>query len=351
MQCFAFHSLAILVSLLYLGPLFAQAEELLPVTFEQAVDESTLQERILDETQYVHPDFLGKTVRVLKVGYFSHAWKDGPWTGKLEIYLPSQTAAERRGLMVMAPSSSSKTSRLVNVEKELLAGTALHFGIPVCSIPQPRENHLGKNEVHQLFDTSIGRFIDTGDPGWIGWYPYAALNMRAYTLVGKVTGTPTRKVVHMGSSITAAMAFITATYDRRVSGVVITGNLAYEAEDALPDASDVEARQAILRDNPILRGKRGEVYRRLFDAPPETRRLFDKCFHRGRFASNIDGALLQVAGSNDFATPHLTVEEAMKALPIDNHLVYVPNYPMGAPAKSMQMRSACGSITATLVGR
>jgi len=62
--------------------------QLLPMSIEQILDASTLDEKIVREKMMTHPDFPGEQVKRLTVRYFSHEWKDGPWYGAVNIYVP-----------------------------------------------------------------------------------------------------------------------------------------------------------------------------------------------------------------------------------------------------------------------
>ncbi len=59
-----------------------------PLTVQEIRDESTLDEQIVEDSQIEHPDHPGQKVRKLVVRFFSHEFKDGPWHGRVTVYIP-----------------------------------------------------------------------------------------------------------------------------------------------------------------------------------------------------------------------------------------------------------------------
>ena len=312
----------VLAALLGVANLLAQSDAqagdgLLPVSLSAAADQSTLREVVLNERDYEHPDFPGVKARIVRVRYFSHEWKDGPWFGELRVCLPPTIKPEHRGMMAMCPAASSNTRPGLDFLRDYLVGTALHFGIPVATIPQGGE-HFGKREIHQLSDHLTGRFLDTADPSWLAVYPFAALHMRAHTLVGKIAGAPTMRVVQMGSSITAHQAWKAAYYDRRIVGLVCVGDMGLYLKTR---TASVDRLRKISASRP--------VFVRIADAPSEYRDILVEHLDKALYGKKVRASLLMAVGSNDYAVSPDYLPEFLDGFPMDRHLTLSPNYPHG----------------------
>ena len=123
----------------------------LPMSIEQILDASTLDEKVVHKEVLTHPDFPGEEVEKLTTRYFSHQWKDGPWHGTVNIYLPKDIPEVNRGLVALCPRGSLARTIMpdIDIERDYPVGTALHFKIPVCTMPQAGE-HFNLKEIHQL---------------------------------------------------------------------------------------------------------------------------------------------------------------------------------------------------------
>ncbi len=293
-----------------------------PLTVQEIRDESTLDEQIVEDSQIEHPDHPGQKVRKLVVRFFSHEFKDGPWHGRVTVYIPPGIPDENRGFVIMCPASSLRRTLVpgVDIERDLALGTALLFRIPVATIPQAGE-HFGLSRIHQISDKLTEKFLDTSDPGWLAVYPYATLYARAYTLVGKLTVMPTRRVVHMGSSITAHQGWKAASYDPRLAGLVVTG------DTGRYDLFQVDGKPYI-----AVTKRRRPLFQRLADS--SMKETWYDHVDKARYAHQIRSKTLQVVGTADPMSAPRVFNPFWEGLPLAKHLSYVPGYPHG-----------CGSMT------
>jgi len=308
----------------------------LPITLEEAYDESTLDLKITAETDYQHPDFPGKKLSILKVTYFSHDWIDGPWNGAFKIFLPAEIATEMQGRIAMCPGGTSrKAPREIEIERDLLAGTALLFGIPVCTFPNPPEDHFDRNEIHRVCDKLIAMLLEKQDVSLSPNFPYVALCMRAFTAAGKVAGFPTREVVMMGTSITGHYAFQTATYDKRIVGCLPTGD---DGHSIRPTFEQLTAKFNHLYKRYAKHLPEGQtadfsIIERLADAPEEFKQACIKGSSRGVDSKIFRATVFQINGASDFAVSHPNAGKYMDALKVPNSFAQVPNYPHGCAGK------------------
>jgi hypothetical protein len=146
--------------------------------------------------------------------------------------------------------------------------------------------------------------------------------MRAYTLVGKLTGCPVKEVVHFGSSITATHSVYTAAADPRKVNPIATGSLGlYEKMTEYTGYENVfgSARRKVLFD--------------LIKAPEDLKKLFYRYADRSYHCEFVKGKLLQVVSSKDFVSPPVLLAQSDICCP-DNHKLYVPNYPHGSGSAS-----------------
>lgn len=303
-----------------------------PLTPEQAVDESTLEPVILADrtiTSRTHPD---RQVRWVKVRFFSHDWKDGPWHATMTVAMPPKIRLDRRGLAAITLAGVGKKGMEpgFNAERDLAEHAAMEFGIPVATMPQ-QGTHFGLTEIHELSDHLTRRFVDSGDPSWLASYPGAAVRARAVTMIGRLTGHPIHSVVHMGASITAGQGWVWATLDRRVKGLVASGSIGPFSK--------------VYPNRPPR-----ERLRFLHEAPESIRALFTTHRDPMSFAPRIDCPLLIATGSNDIASPPAAMPEFLSAFAGTTYLAIVPNG-MHSPGTQRQAETFCMWIDHALLGR
>jgi hypothetical protein len=282
-----------------------------PITAAQARDVSTLGETVLLDRVLPSKVDAARKIRFVRVKFFSHKWKDGPWWGTMYVALPVKIEPARRGFAVIVPAGTSKkgSEKGFNVRRDFLERTVLELGIPVATMPQ-QGTHFGETEIHAMSDALTKKFVETRDPAWLAAWPGAAVRSRALTMIGKLTGQPIHSAVHMGSSISAGQGWVWAVCDDRVKGLVATGSMG-----------------PFLKIYP-LRALR-ERLKFLHEAPEPVKQLFVKHRDPISFAPHVKTRVLIMAGSNDFATPPALLPEFTAAFPRPPHLVGVPNFPHG----------------------
>jgi len=290
-----------------------EPDDLYPLTLHQARDESTLQERILDDRVIQSRTHPSRKVRIVRARYYSHEWKDGPWYGTVSLVIPQDLPPDHRGLVVFTPGGSINVADDLDFKKEFWERTAMDAGVVVASIPNMGK-HFGLTEIHQLSDYMAEQALRSGDLSWAPNYPFVAGRARAVTLIGKLTGHPVRSVVHMGSSITASHAWIWPLFDERVKGLVATGDVGFVRDWFPLDGS--------------LRSKRTALVE-LSRATPELQNAAIRLADPYDFGDRIRIPVLQIVGTSDFDSPLSTVPKFLAALAGPTHLVNVPNYPHG----------------------
>lgn len=297
-----------LVAALAFGEQSESAEpRLYPLTAEQAVNETTLDPVILADRTVASRTHPGHEVRWVKVRFFSHVWKDGPWHAEMTVALPPRIESDRRGLAAITLAGVGKKGMEpgFDAERDLAETTAMEFGIPVATMPR-QETHFGLTEIHELSDHLTKQFVDSGDPSWLAAYPGAAVRARAVTMIGKLAGSPIHSVVHMGGSITAGQGWVWATFDDRVKGLVASGSIGPFTK--------------IYPNHPPR-----QRLRFLHEAPEEIKELF--AHHRDpiSYARQITCPVLVATGSNDIACPPAVMPEFLAAFKGPAYLATVPN--------------------------
>lgn len=283
-----------------------------PLTPEQMLDESTLDLKVLSDQPFTStlPSGIGRQFRKVRVRYFSHQWKDGPWEGAIELLIPADIPANRRGVVFFAPSGSNNPAEGVDVRRDLWERTAVEMRIITATIPDAG-SHLGKDSIHAVNDAFLNRAIESRDLSWLPAYPFAALRARAVTMIGKLTGVPVRTVIHMGYSISANHAWTWPLYDSRVKGLIATGDIG-AIEDWFPlDGS--------------LKNSSRPAFNAMSQAPRDLQqsalRLHDPFYH----GAQLHNVLLIPCSNDPYAAP-LAAAKFFAALGEPKHLSIVPNY-------------------------
>jgi hypothetical protein len=297
----------VLVGVLGAGRIQSTEMQLYPLTKQQALDTSTLDPMILADrtvTSRTHPD---RQVRWVKVRFFSHDWKDGPWHAEMTVAMPPKIEPDCLGLAAITLAGVGKKGMEpgFDANRDLAEATAMEFGIPVATMPQ-QGTHYGLTEIHELSDHLTKRFVETGDPSWLAAFPGAAVQARAVTMIGKLTGTPIHSVVHMGGSISAGQGWVWATFDERVKGLVASGSIG-------PFTKIYPNRPPRVR------------LRFLHEASEGIRELFVKHRDPISYARQIDCSVLIATGSNDRACPPAVMPEFVAAFRGTSCLATVPN--------------------------
>ena len=280
---------------------------LYPLTRQQALDPATLDPQILSDRTVDSRTHPGQSIRWVKVQFFSHDWKDGPWRATMTVAMPPSIRADRLGMAAITVAGVARkgTDSDFDVKRDLVEATALQFGIPVATMPQ-QGTHFGISEIHELSDHLTRKFVNSGDPSWLSAFCGAAVRARAVTMLGQLAGKPMHSVVHMGGSITAGQAWVWAVFDSRVKGLVASGSIG-------PFTKVYSKRP--LRDR----------LRFLTEAPDEIRQLFIQHRDPINYARRLDCRVLIATGSNDFACPPAVMPEFLAAFREPTCLATVPN--------------------------
>jgi Family of unknown function (DUF6298) len=286
-----------------------------PLTQEELEDESTLNEMILSDLLIAGTKDAPQNLREVRVRFFSHNWKDGPWHGTVQVVIPEVIAPDRRGLVAMCPPcGDEKTREGLGMRRAFVEETARLLGIPVVFIPNMGE-HFGAGKIHPVSDQLLLKFIETEDPSWLPSFPCSAVRGRALTMVGKLTGYPTTKAVHLGSSISAHHAWVWPLFDDRVKGLVATGSIGF-SEDKHPTDGSFK-----MSSRPALEA--------IYNADPGVRKVIAEHTDPYHFGDRLRCSVLQIIGSKDFASPPSTLAKTLPKFGGPTHLIFVPNYAHG----------------------
>ncbi len=300
----------------------ASVRDHFPLTPAEMLDQTTLQEKVLVDRMIdstVHP---GTKMRHLRVSFFSHQWKDGPWRATVELLIPEKLDATREGVVVFAPLGSIHVAKGVDLKRDIFDRTVSELGIPIASIPKMGK-HYGHEEIHDMSDHLTLKHLKTGDPSWMPIYPTAAVRARAATLIAKLTKKPVTHIIHMGSSISANHAWLWPLHDARVAALVATGDIGFYRDWFPSDGTVKSSRPAFVA---MSKASVALQEQSISLADPYA------------FGQEFKVKLLQIAGSNDFASPPLSVPKFLDALAGPTHLAVVPNYGHGcASARHPQL--------------
>lgn len=202
------------------------------------------------------------------------------------------------------------------------------MGIPALAIaganPGP---HYGAKQEGAVMARMEAKFMETGDPHWIGYAALGKVIMRGITAMQAVPGVQAERFVVTGGSKRGMASWIAAGADDRIVGAYPTAwNMAnFEAELRLmaerygPEygrGGDAPASKSPRERQAALATPRGKEYQR----------YLDPYLWRDRIANK---PILFTAGSNDPLFPPLSDTVFLGDMPKSTRILLVPNHPHG----------------------
>ncbi len=297
------------------NPLFLSAE---------MRDRDSLELKISGPTDYSPSLDPGRTLKRTDLVFTSFEWAGEKWRHPCIILLPDRAAPEYRGAAVIIAGNGSKPDGI----PFRYAEAAALMGVPALAIvgsnPGP---HYGAKGEGFVMARMQARFLETGDPHWIGYAALGKVIVRAVTAMQSVPGVQASRFLVTGGSKRGVAAWVAAAADDRIVG-------------AYPEAWNMANFEASLR----LQAERlGPDYGKGDGAPGSEsprKRLAMLLTPRGReYQSYIDPYLwrdriankkiLFTAGANDPLFPPLSDTVFLPEMPKSTRILLVPNYGHG----------------------
>ncbi|MEW4529447.1 PhoPQ-activated protein PqaA family protein [Maioricimonas sp. JC845] len=218
--------LLLTLMLLPLTPSCARASEpkSLPDLFPKSEmrDASTLDLTVEPMAAGTLPESVSVPYQAYRVEFTSFEWSGETWRHRAVAILPEQRDERfgRGGVIVSGPQGGNRR----------LAAVCIEMGLPVLLITggNPGGRYGAKNEGGSM---AVGsrRFLETGDPRWLGYGWLAKVLVRSITAAQAVPGFDADRFVVTGGSKRGLACWIATAVDDRIVGAFPTnwnaGNL------------------------------------------------------------------------------------------------------------------------------
>ncbi|MFG0297851.1 MAG: PhoPQ-activated protein PqaA family protein, partial [Maioricimonas sp. JB045] len=211
--------LLLTLMLLPLTPSCARASEpkSLPDLFPKSEmrDASTLDLTVEPMAAGTLPESVSVPYQAYRVEFTSFEWSGETWRHRAVAILPEQRDERfgRGGVIVSGPQGGNRR----------LAAVCIEMGLPVLLITggNPGGRYGAKNEGGSM---AVGsrRFLETGDPRWLGYGWLAKVLVRSITAAQAVPGFDADRFVVTGGSKRGLACWIATAVDDRIVGAFPT---------------------------------------------------------------------------------------------------------------------------------
>ena len=183
----------------------------------------------------------GRRLRRVDIEFTSFRWQGEEWRHRGSVLIPESTPAAYRSSAVVVSAIRGLDQAGVGdplleraYAEQAAAEQAALMGVPALLIssgnPGPHYGHVREGE---LMGYSQRRFVETGDPRWIGYAWLAKVIVRGVTALQAVVEAPVERVVVSGCSKRGGAAWIAAAFDERIVGAFPTCMVGGNAEAVL----------------------------------------------------------------------------------------------------------------------
>lgn len=272
----------------------------------------------------------GRSLRVLKLSFNSFQWAGEPWRHQAMVVLPDHQVPRYQGAAVIIAGGGRPFQKM--------AEAAALMGIPALIITSGNPGpHYGYPKEGELMGFAQQKFLETGDPHWIGYVWLGKVIVRAVTAATAIPEMQAKRFVVTGGSKRGAASWIAAGADDRIIGAFPmswnAGNISAFLElkarrwglDYQPRKNPGTVAPAFVTTREqIARAKhaRGQVYGRYTDPYEFRDRLKDKQI---LYAVGTNDPLFPVASDTVFL-PHMPPSVRMSLVPNAGHTVNTPRH-------------------------
>ncbi len=293
------------------GPLFPPAEVL---------DRTSLDLKISEPSDYSPVSAPERKLKRIDLTFTSFEWAGEKWRHPAMILLPDRVAPEYRGAGVVIAGNGSRPDGA----PFRYAEAAALMGIPALAITgaNPGPHYGAKNE-GAVMSLMQKKFLETGDPHWIGYTALSRVIVRAVTAMQAVPGVQADRFVITGGSKRAMASWVAAAADDRIVGAYpgawnfanFEASLRLQVERYGPDykkGGEGPASESPGRRLATLSTPRSKEYQR----------FLDPWLWRDRIANK---KILFSAGANDPLFPPLSDTVFLPGMPKSTRILLIPN--------------------------
>jgi PhoPQ-activated pathogenicity-related protein len=265
-----------------------------------------------------------RKLKRIDLTFTSFEWAGEKWRHPAIVLLPDREVPEYRGAAVVIAGNGSAPD---GVPVRYAEAAAL-MGIPALAIagrnPGP---HYGAKAEGPVMARMQEKFMETGDPRWIGYAALGKVIVRAVTAMQAVPGVRAERFLVTGGSKRGVACWIAAAADDRIVAAYpeawhmanFEAALRLRAERLGPDygmAGGGPAAESPRQSLASLATPRGREYQR----------YLDPYLWRDRIANK---EILFTAGANDPLFPPLSDTVFLPDMPKSTRILLVPNYGHG----------------------
>jgi PhoPQ-activated pathogenicity-related protein len=290
-------------------------------------DRASLDLKIADPVPYESKLAPGRTLKRIDLSFTSFEWAGEKWRHPCVVLLPDRVVSELRGAAAIIAGNGADPDGL----PFRYAEAAALMGIPaLATVGANPGRHYGANNENVLMSVMQKKFMETGDPRWIGFTALGKVLIRAITAMQAVPGIGATRFIVTGGSKRGVASWVAAAADDRIVG-------------AYPEAWNMANFEAALK---LQVERLGPDYGKEGGGPgsePPGKRLASLSTPRGReYAQYLDPYLwreriagkqiLFTAGTNDPLFPAPVDKVFLPDMPKSTRILLVPNFGHGHTA-------------------
>jgi PhoPQ-activated pathogenicity-related protein len=293
------------------GPLFPAAE---------VTDRPSLDLKISQPVDYNPSSAPNHHLKRIDLTYTSFEWAGDKWRHPAIVLLPETVRPEYKGAAVVIAGNGSNPS---GVPVQYAEAAAL-MGIPAMAIAgaNPGPHYGAKNEGAVMAQMQK-KFMETGDPHWIGYSALARVIVRGVTAMQAVPGVQADRFVITGGSKRGVASWIAAAADDRIAGAFpgawnlanFEAVLKLQVERYGPESQaggDGPGSESPAQRLASLKTARGREYQQ----------YLDPWMWRDRIANK---QILFSVGANDPLFPPLSDSVFLPGMPKSTRILLIPN--------------------------
>src|SRR5215471_4724124 len=203
-------------SLLFLSGLLLAGQPFDPLFRpSEMLDRASLDLKISAPVDYSPVPAPGRKLKRIDLTFTSFEWAGEKWRHPCMVLLPEQVAPEYAGAAVVIAGNGSSPD---GVPVRYAEAAAL-MGIPALAVvgANPGPHYGAKNE-GAVMARMEEKFLDTGDPHWIGYAALGRVIVRAVTAMQADPGVKADRFLITGGSKRGMASWIAVAADDRIVG-------------------------------------------------------------------------------------------------------------------------------------
>jgi hypothetical protein len=286
----------------------------------EVLDRASLDLKISAPYEYSAVTAPGRKLKRIDLSYTSFEFAGEKWRHPCIVLLPDRAAPEYAGDAVVIAGNGSDPEGL----PVRYAEAAALMGIPALAIigANPGPHYGGKNE-GAVMSVMEAKFMQTGDPQWIGFAALGRVIVRAVTAMQTVPGVKAERFVVTGGSKRGMASWVAAAADDRIVAAYpgawnmanFEASLRLRAERQGPDYGKGG-------DGPAAVTPRQRLAALKTDRGNEYQRFLDPWLWRDLVANK---KILFTVGANDPLFPPLSDTVFLPDMPKTVRIMLVPN--------------------------